>query len=118
MMLVELITGKFEWGPVSLSHRVVLSRLSTDPKILAFPTVSYRGHSVDFDGSPPPFPRCPLLNVAPGQLSNPSMGQLSNPRMIAGRRGHLGRKLALLSLAHFPSYLGSPVISPCCMFSH
>ena len=36
----ELLMGKFEWNPVSLSGGVGQSRLSTDPKIPAFPTVT------------------------------------------------------------------------------
>ena len=50
-MPVELVTGKFEWGPISLSQGVGLSRMPTDPKIPAFPIVSYRGRSIDLDGS-------------------------------------------------------------------
>jgi hypothetical protein len=55
MMPMELIAGKFEWGPISLLQGVGLNRTADRPQNPCFPTVSYRGRSMDLDGSPPPF---------------------------------------------------------------
>jgi len=55
MVPVELMTGEFEWGPISPSRGVGQSQTADRPQDPCFPTISYRGRSMDLDDSPPPF---------------------------------------------------------------
>ena len=55
MVPVELMTGEFEWGPISPSRGVGQSRTADRPQDPCFPTVTYRGRLMDLDDSPPPF---------------------------------------------------------------
>ena len=55
MVPVELMTGEFEWGPISPSRGVGQSQTADRPQDPCFPTISYRSRSMDLDDSPPPF---------------------------------------------------------------